>query len=109
MISWIRTRIAISRLVPRVQAAARERVPNATVSWFGTVIAHPRHLCVTVVVERDAERDLLVRDDRFHSAFRRTLDDVGYNVRDGDHVNLDVGSQETVDRDFGGKWFLYYK
>jgi hypothetical protein len=100
--SIIRSRRAIRGIL-------KNRGYSFRVESFGATSIDPRHLCVCINVNRDAERDLLQEDHELIDQFRQALLESGYPAESVQHVGFSFESQETVDRDFGGNWYYARK
>jgi hypothetical protein len=96
---------AIRRARREIRNTARQRVPNAEVSIIqGATAISPGHLSFCIRTDTDKERDLLRQDPEIHKQFRNALVNAGYPTNTVPVVHLDIESQETVDREYGGSW-----
>jgi hypothetical protein len=109
MLKRLRTRFAIRRLRKAVLAAAKARGPTLRVTSFGAYWIHPRHLAVWIEVESDAQRDALLNDPAFMAGLCELPAQINYPPEGREGVGFDVASKETVDRDYGGNWWHFYK
>jgi hypothetical protein len=104
MLDHIRTRIAISRVCRLVASCAARRNVSARVDWLGAYYLDPKHLCIIVQVDSDQDKRQLLQDHDFQSSLRAALDAAAYPSEARDAVTMLVESEETVARDFGGRW-----
>src|SRR5579864_5336885 len=100
----------LRRARKRFQNLVRKSVPSSRVSIFGGNYVHP---VVWIRTSTDGERTILQQDTNLVDQFRAILAGVGYPGTDIRLVQFVFESQETVDRQFGGKWsrrrFLWHR
>jgi hypothetical protein len=65
-------------------------------------------LFIRVVVASDADR-IALQAKGFQEEFRRLVTASQLPVPGHEGISLTVDSQETVDRDFAGDWYVYDK
>ncbi len=82
---------------------------RASAFAIGAYWIHPRHLAVFVKVGGDSEKRQLLDDIGFMPFLRRALVEVHYPPEGCEGVSFDVESQETVDREFQGRWYFRLK
>ena len=102
-LSW-RLRWAIYRARREVRGLVRRISPRARVFTFGAARIDPRFLALWIATPTDAERDQLRADTNLMSALRAAFIRAGYPVDAVPSVRIAVESEETIARDFGGKW-----
>ena len=98
----------------RVESAIKAIAGEVTreehwVTHYGANDIHWRHLVFWICVQTDAERDRLRSQPELTERLRRTLHDARYPEEGIDGVFIGFESKETVDREAGGNWFLYWK
>ncbi len=95
----------IRRARRKVREVARRRNPNVDVSSSqGATAISPRYLAFCIRTDTDKERDLLCEDPEIYQQFRDALLRAGYPQDAIPFVHFGIQSQETVDRDYGGRW-----
>jgi len=96
---------AICRARRYIKAVARKRVPTAeVVSRQGATKISPGHLSFGIRTQTDRDRDILCQDPDIHKEFRDALIKAGYPAETHPVVHFGIQAQETVDRDYGGRW-----
>jgi cadmium resistance protein CadD (predicted permease) len=85
---------------------ARQHFPDA---WVFSLGAGPLYLAIWVATKTDAERDALRANKQLRREFRSALRTVGYPRAAISSVGFSFESQETVDRDHRGNWYLALK
>lgn len=96
-------------LVRQVRKLAQAQTPILGITWYGAIWIHPRHLAIWIEVETDAQRDALLNDKAFMDELRGLPAKVRYPAEGRAEVGFGVASKETVDRECGGSWYLFYK
>ena len=66
--------------------------------------ATPERLVIWIGTRTDAESESLRKDPDFVTEFRNALLQSGYPADAVPFVHFDILSQETVDRDYAGRW-----
>ncbi|HEU4957979.1 MAG TPA: hypothetical protein VFT40_10180 [Sphingomicrobium sp.] len=87
-----------------VRLTLRKDYPTLRTDWFGAIGIDPRHLAVWIMTDLDAERDVIIASDKLNSLIQDSLRQVNYPAEAISHICGTVESQETVDRDWDGKW-----
>jgi hypothetical protein len=73
-------------------------------SSIGAIGVDPKHLAFWIATDKDWERDQLLEDLTFRPDCLEALLQCGYPEEAVPFVGVTVESQETVDRDFFGRW-----
>jgi hypothetical protein len=76
---------------------------------FGAVDINPVHLAVWFITDTDAQRDQLLASPDFVQTCRAALVASGYPSEAVHHVGFSAASEETVQRDWGGNWWQFFK
>ena len=87
-----------------VRLTLRKDYPTLRTDWFGAIGIDPRHLAVWIMTDLDAERNVIIASDKLNSLIQDSLRQVNYPAEAISHICGTVESQETVDRDWDGKW-----
>ncbi len=103
VVGWENVR-AIGRSRRAVQKLIHKRLPKARVHTMGVTRLSPSNLSICIDVATDAERDALLKDTVLLGEMRRALHKARYPEDVIPDVAFSVESQETVTREFGGKW-----
>jgi hypothetical protein len=104
---------AVEKRIHRVEDRLRRHLEPRSygklwVHHFGATDIDPRHLVICVCVATDQERTELVNAG-IAARVRLWLKEEGYPAEAIQGVGVSVDSQETVDRDWNGNWYQYYK
>jgi hypothetical protein len=84
---------------------ARQRVPNAgTFSLQGATAIDPGNVDFWITTATDKERDLLCQDPDIYKEFGNAILRAGFPQDAVSRVHFRIQSQETVDREYGGRW-----
>ena len=95
----------IRRARKRIREVARQRCSTAKVfSHQGATKIDPRYLNFLITTDTDRERDLMRNDSQIYEQFCNALLNAGYPRQAIPSVHFSIESQETVDRDYGGRW-----
>jgi hypothetical protein len=95
----------IRRAKCEVRQIARQRIPSADAfTRQGATAINPRYISFWITTATDKERDLLRQDEAIYRKFRDALERVGYPRDAVSLVRFVIQSQETVDREYGGRW-----
>ena len=96
---------AIRRTKRQVKEIVDQHVAGARVfSTQGATRIDPRYLTIWIATNTDDERNRLRKEPKLYEQFCEALVRAGYPKESIPIVGLVVESQETVDRDFGGRW-----
>ncbi len=97
--------LTIRRAKRAIRNVARQRVPNAgTFSVHGATAINPENVGFWITTSTDNERDLLRQAPETYEQFCDALMRAGYPQDAVPRVHFRIESQETVDRDYGGRW-----
>lgn len=89
----------------RARRAIRALCPGTKVQTFGATHIDPKYLAVWIKTRTDLERDRLKADPALVGQIRDALVQAGCSPL----ALITFESQETVDRDYKGQWFLRFK
>lgn len=96
---------AIWRARAELREVARKRVPNANIFSVQEATAIDSRLVdFWITTDTDKERDLLAADPEIYIHFCDALARAGYPPSAITGVHFRIQSQETVDREYGGRW-----
>ena len=93
----------------RARRAIRALCPGTKVISFGATDIDPQYLAIWIKTRTDERRDQLARNPILIEQIREALLKVGYPPVAVPKVLINFESQETVDRDYKGQWFLRFK
>ena len=105
---WL-LKLKIWRIESNLKALLKPAGIEPIVWSFGAYYIDPRHLVFVVGVPSDRERDSLRRNKNFLSEMKGLLVRVNWPASAREHVHFDIESQETVNRENNGNWWLHYK
>ena len=76
---------------------------------YGAVDISPVHLAIWLITDTDAHRDQLLALQDFLQTCRAALVASGYPPEAVPHIHFGAASEETVQRDWGGNWWHFFK
>ncbi len=76
---------------------------------YGAVDIDPVHLAIWFMTNSDSQRDQLLALPDFEQTCRAALATSGYPSQAVPHVHFGAASEETVQRDWGGNWWYFFK
>lgn len=79
------------------------------IDWYGAYEIDPKNLVFWICVETDRTKSLLKSNLNLLGELRYLLTRYDYPQQARESVHIDFESQETVDRESGGDWFLHFK
>lgn len=79
------------------------------IDWYGAYYVDPKNLVFWICVQTDQEKLGLSRNEKLLNELRNLLVIHEYPEISRPFVNIGFESQETVDRESQGDWYLHYK
>lgn len=79
------------------------------IDYYGAYHINPDNLVFWICVETDVLKEQLKADKSLISEFRNLLTKYDYPEKSRDAVFIGFESQETVDKESGGDWYLHFK
>ncbi|QLG44899.1 hypothetical protein [Costertonia aggregata] len=79
------------------------------VEWYGAYDIDPKNLVFWVCVQTDETKERLKSNSDLMNNIRLLLDKYDYSEQARKHVYIGFESQETVDRESDGDWYLHFK
>lgn len=79
------------------------------IDYYGAYDINPDNLVFWICVETDVLKEQLKVDKSLISELRSLLTKYDYPEKSIDAVFIGFESQETVDKESGGDWYLYFK
>ena len=76
---------------------------------YGAYKIDPKNLVFWICVQSDEEKLRLQSDLNLMKTLRQVLSQFDYPANAADKVHIDFESQETVDRESNGNWFIHFK
>lgn len=92
-----------------IETLARRYAGIAFVTWIGAVEIDPRRLAFWIFAKTDAERDRLAADTALVERFREMVGFAGYPAEALPKIGFAFESKETVDRVWGGNFWMAMK
>lgn len=80
-----------------------------SVLHYGAYEINPKHLVYWICVDTDEVKNKLSSDDSLKEILRNTIIKAEYPSEAVDDVFVGFESQETVDRESNGDWYLHFK
>lgn len=106
--NWRRPKTALRarRFMSALSVAAGRHVAGSSVYRLWGSLSNPHQLVVRIAVPTDADRSQL-NNSAFHTEFERLLVEFDLPLPRPSGVKLTIDSQETVDREYAGRWSQY--
>ncbi|TRX51639.1 hypothetical protein FNH22_24060 [Fulvivirga sp. M361] len=79
------------------------------VEWYGAYDIDPKNLVFWGCVQTDETKERFESNSDLMNNFRLLLDKYDYPEQARKHVHIGFESQETVDRESDGDWYLHFK
>jgi hypothetical protein len=80
------------------------------VTHFGATDIDPKHLAVCLCVQSDAECKRMINElDSIRAQVLEYFASVNYPAEAIPSIDVSIASQETVNRDFAGSWWYFFK
>ena len=103
----------IKKIVSQVQGELREHLDKEgcsdfSVTHFGAFDIDPQYLVYCIQVKTDDSLGEWNRDE-LKEWIRKSLGKAGYPEEAIRKVQIRIDSEETVNRDYNGNWYHYYK
>ncbi len=76
---------------------------------FGAYEIDPKNLVFVVGVSTDLEKESLRANKVFQSDTRNLLAKYNWPLDSRTHIQFEIESQETVDRETNGNWWYHFK
>lgn len=80
-----------------------------SVLQYGAYEINPKHLVYWICVDTDKIKNKLSNDKRLNELLRNVLVEAEYPTEAVNDVFIGFESQETVDRESQGDWYLHFK
>ena len=96
--------LPVFRAKRKMKRLAKARGVPVGLFHFGATAIDPKYLSVWITTEKDYERDLLKDDPEFEIECRGQLLKCGYPATAVPLVGITMQSQQTVDKNSGGRW-----
>jgi hypothetical protein len=103
-----RIRRAVKQLLA-AKGVVEAKSVSPRIFWIGSYDIDPGNLFFVIGVQTDRERDRLRVDEQFSEQLRQALVTVDWPEAARPHVKFEIESDETVNRDSGGNWWIHYK
>ncbi|MPT31987.1 MAG: hypothetical protein E2600_10060 [Chryseobacterium sp.] len=79
------------------------------IDWFGAYDINPKHLAFWICIQTDVMKEKLIANKELYLKLRHLLEVYDYPNEAKKYVFIGFESQETVDRESDGNWYLHYK
>lgn len=76
---------------------------------YGEYNINPKNLVFWICVQTDKMKEKLKSHSDLENALRLLLDRYDYPIQARKHVHIGFESQETVNRESNGDWYLHFK
>ena|SRR5690606_3017183 len=79
------------------------------IEWYGAYDIDPKNLVFWICLQTDEIKEKLESDSDLTNTIRLLFDKHDYPEQARKHVHIGFESQETVDRESNGDWYLHFK
>ncbi len=79
------------------------------IDWYGAYNIDPKNLVIWICVESDKIKSKLESNPELVNKLRETIVKYNYPEQAIPFVHIGFESQETVDRESKGNWYLHFK
>ncbi|MCX8525026.1 hypothetical protein OF897_13990 [Chryseobacterium formosus] len=104
----------IKRKILDIKDEMRKEVSSFTsekvrVDYFGAYDINPKNLVFWICIESDKEKNKLKNDTLLMNMLKNLLIKYNYPRSAIELIFIDFQSQETIDREYAGNWYYFYK
>jgi len=79
------------------------------INWYGAYKINPKNLAYWICVESDSQKNLLKSNIELQKELKDLLAKQNYPRDAMKYVQINIESQETVDRESEGSWYYHFK
>lgn len=79
------------------------------VEWYGAYDIDPKNLVFWICVQTDKTKKRFESDPNLSNNIRPLFENYNYPDQAREHVYIGFESQETVNRESNGDWYLHFK
>jgi hypothetical protein len=97
------------REIKRIVQEELKGKENVKILKYGAYDIDPKYLVIWITVESDEVKSQLERNGILNKQLRDLLVKVGYPEKSIDEVKIGFESEETVNRESNGDWYLHFK
>ena len=76
---------------------------------YGAVDIHPNNLAIWVIVQTDEVKNRMISDPDLLATCGEILAGQGYPGSSMEFIHIGVESEETINRESAGNWYLHFK
>lgn len=84
-------------------------IEKFSIIWYGAYYIDPKHLVFWILVQSDKDKDYLKSNELLKQDLSDAFVKHDYPIEARRFVSVDFESQETVDRESNGDWYLHFK
>jgi hypothetical protein len=113
-IKKIYSKIILKRKILKIKSEMKKIITslckeNFWIDWYGAYEINPKNLVYWICVESDNKKNLLKSNIELQKDLKDLLAKQNYPCDAIKYVQINIESQETVDRESGGSWYYHFK
>jgi len=114
ILKYIYSSKSIRGKIIRIKEGIKDKVRPLCIEKFwiekyGAYDIDPKNLVFWICVETDEAKDILASNSELTKTIRQLFDQYDYPKEARDSVYIGYESQQTVDRESNGDWYVHFK
>lgn len=113
-IKKIYSQIILKRKILRIKSEMKKIIAPLCkekfwIDWYGTYEINPKNLVYWICVESDSQKNLLKSNIELQKELKDLLAKQNYPLNAIKYVQINIESQEMVNRESEGSWYYHFK